>query len=116
MFQCDGCMMRENLIADLRERIADRDAEIERLRVGGFLSEVAAEVDRARAKFPSPAGSMVALMEEVGELARAMLDEPDARVRAEAVQVAAMAMRVAEEGDPTLDDLRAVRGARDGVS
>lgn len=33
MFQCDGCMMRENLIADLRERIADRDAEIERLRV-----------------------------------------------------------------------------------
>lgn len=81
-------------------------------RVGGFLAEVAAEVGRARTKFPSPAGSMVALMEEVGELARAMLDEPAARVRAEAVQVAAMAMRVAEEGDPTLDALRAALEAR----
>ena len=53
---------------------------------------------------------MTALVEEVGEVARALLDESRACVFAEAVQVAAMACRVAVEGDPTLNDRRALRG------
>lgn len=74
--------------------------------VAAFFAEVFAEVKSARAKFPASVGNMVALTEEVGELAKAMIDEPSERVRAEAVQVAAMALRVALEGDPTLDGLR----------
>lgn len=45
---------------------------------------------------------MTALTEEVGELAKALLDESDQRVYEEAVQVAVMALRVATEGDPSL--------------
>lgn len=76
-----------------------------------FLGRVYNEVRRARDKFPDPHGSMTALTEEVGELARALLDERSDRVVAEAVQVAAMAARVALEGDPSLQELRARRGA-----
>lgn len=77
--------------------------------ISRFLLEVDAEVARARQKFPSSDGAMVALVEEVGELAKALLDESWDRVRAEAIQVAGMALRVAEEGDSTLDALRAKR-------
>lgn len=76
-----------------------------------FLVAVAAEVVRARAKFPGANATMVALMEEVGELAKAMLDETPERIYAEAVQVACMAMRAAEEGDATLTDYRIQRAA-----
>lgn len=68
------------------------------------------ELSRARHLFPSPAGSLAALTEEVGELAKAVLDESQDRVIAEAVQVAVMAIRVATEGDPTLDEIRKQRG------
>lgn len=75
-----------------------------------FFADVAREVDRARAKFPKPDALLTALTEEVGEVAKAMLDESAAHVRAEAIQVAAMALRLALEGDPTLDELRKSRG------
>lgn len=71
----------------------------------GFPIAVAAELLRARAKFPGTKNVTVALAEELGELSKALLDhsygegENDA-VYKEAVQVAAMAQRVAEEGDP----------------
>ena len=52
---------------------------------------------------------MTALTEEVGELAKAIMDEGSHRVWKEAVQVAAMALRVAVEGDPSLDKLREIR-------
>lgn len=71
-----------------------------------FLDEVRAELERARDKFPDASCSLAALTEEVGELAKAMLQEPLDRVRAEAVQVAVMALRVAVEGDSTLDGYR----------
>ena len=74
-----------------------------------FLAEVILEVARAKRLFPKPDGLMTALTEEVGEVARAVLDETDERIREECVQVAAMAMRLAEEGDPTLTELRARR-------
>lgn len=76
-----------------------------------FLHDVEYELHRARDKFPSAAGSMCALMEEVGELAKAMLDEPRWRVYAEAVQVAVMAARVCLEGDATMNHIRNNRGA-----
>lgn len=75
-----------------------------------FLEEVRAEFVRATTKFPNPVGSMCALTEEVGELAKAVMDEPSANARKEAVQVATMAARVAIQGDPSLDVIRAKRG------
>ena len=76
-----------------------------------FLQDVQSEIGRARKKFPENKHKLAALMEEVGELANAMLEHdtanPDVHVFPvsvndiwdEAVQVAAMAARVAIEGD-----------------
>lgn len=75
-----------------------------------FLVAVRAELARARAKFPSAEISAVALMEEVGELARALLEESRERVTEEAVQVAAMACRVAYDWDPSVEKYRLMRG------
>jgi hypothetical protein len=69
------------------------------------------ELEYARSKFPGSDHLMVALTEEVGETAKAMLDsrvlEQDPRIdarliRAEALQVAVVALRIFEEGDPTI--------------
>jgi NTP pyrophosphatase (non-canonical NTP hydrolase) len=75
-----------------------------------FDLDVAREVESARSKFPRPDGLLAALTEEVGEVARALLDKPWSEVYAEAVQVAAMAQRLAQEGDPTMTDIRSRRG------
>lgn len=63
-----------------------------------------AEVRFARTKFPDNKHMLAALTEEVGELAQALIDhsrgkQSGADVYAEAIQVAAMAIRLAEEGD-----------------
>lgn len=71
--------------------------------------EISTELEQARNKFPDPSLSMAALTEEVGELAKAMLDEPKDRVRAEAIQVAVMTIIVATEGDPSFDEHRKER-------
>lgn len=64
------------------------------------MLSILAEVRRARAKFPGNEKLLAALMEEVGELAQAMLQRKDAdEVRKEAVQVACVAVRLIEEGD-----------------
>lgn len=76
-----------------------------------FLTAVQLEALRAQTLFPNPAGLLTALVEEVGEVAKAMLDESMDRVRKECIQVAAMALRLATEGDPTLDAVRAARFA-----
>jgi hypothetical protein len=75
-----------------------------------FLTAVKAEVIRARTLFPSPNLLMAALTEEVGELAKACLDVRTGKGKAkpqdiytEAVQVAAMACRLATEGDPSIN-------------
>lgn len=75
-------------------------------KTGQFLDDVGDEIARARKLFPSSRLVLAALTEEVGELAQAMLKVAagkwDARrVYEEAVQVAAMAARVATEGDPS---------------
>lgn len=81
-----------------------------------FTADVLAEVARARAKFPAPAGLLCALTEEVGEVAKALLDEPRARLYRECVQVACVATRLATEGDPTLDAMRCAKGLDSSVT
>jgi NTP pyrophosphatase (non-canonical NTP hydrolase) len=66
------------------------------------LCLIVEELQSARSKFPSASKSMCALTEEVGELAKALLDESNERVVEEAVQVAVTAIRVATEGDASL--------------
>lgn len=75
---------------------------------GIFLDKVQGEVVRARGKFPAPNLCFAALVEEVGELAQAMLKNAAnvpgfgaQEVYDEAVQVAAMALRCAVDGDPS---------------
>lgn len=68
------------------------------------LQEIIAEVIRSREKFPRDKHNLAALMEEVGELAEAFLkDAGPERVRAEAVQVACVAIRIIEGGDEAFD-------------
>lgn len=74
--------------------------------LGKFLATIINELLAARIKFPSSECSMVALTEEVGELAKAMLDESEERILKESAQVATMAIRVALEGDISIEDYR----------
>lgn len=65
---------------------------------------ITAEVAGARAKFPTNQHKLAALTEELGELAQALIDHSRGKaspldVYTEAMQVAAMAVRIAEEGD-----------------
>lgn len=79
--------------------------------MGELLQSIRQEAMQGIESYPDASGLMVALMEEVGELARAMMSETRDRVKDEAVQVAALAIRIAIEGDPTLDAIRARRNA-----
>lgn len=62
------------------------------------------ELRFARQKFPGNKLMLAALVEEVGELSKALIDhsrgkDTASHVFEEAVQVAAMAIRLAQEGD-----------------
>ena len=81
------------------------------------IDAVQAEVARARAKFPANRFLLAALLEEAGELAQAMLQKKSrAEIVKEAIQVACVAIRIAEEGDGTFDDLtdEEANGVSDG--
>lgn len=68
-----------------------------------LLEDIEAEIVHARTKHPKPTHLTVALLEEAGELAQAQLEQQgSARVRAEAIQVIAVAVRIIQEGDPDL--------------
>ncbi len=72
-----------------------------------IFDELRAEIARARAKFPKKDHLFAALGEEVGELARELLEGgTPQRIREEAIQVACVALRIAEEGDGDFDDYR----------
>jgi NTP pyrophosphatase (non-canonical NTP hydrolase) len=76
----------------------------------GAAKDTSEAIDRelkyARRKFPGNRFLLAALVEEVGELASAMLQRQDPeRIRAEAVQVACVAVRIIEEGDCTFDGM-----------
>lgn len=65
------------------------------------FEQLKVELDRARAKFPENAHLIVALGEEFGEVCRAALDSECLEdFRKECLQVAAVAIRLATEGDP----------------
>jgi hypothetical protein len=78
------------------------------------LETISTELAHARHKFPMPNPTFVALAEEVGELAQALLKckpvdcQKATAVYDEAKQVAVMAIRIMEEGDshfPAYDPL-----------
>jgi NTP pyrophosphatase (non-canonical NTP hydrolase) len=64
------------------------------------VCDIAEEVIRAREKFPGNRFMLAALVEEVGELAKALLQRrPKEEIEREAIQVACLAIRIIEEGD-----------------
>jgi len=72
-----------------------------------FIQDVLDEVGSARAKFPSNKHITLAMAEEAGELVKSIMNSKqkpsitsDNDVYLEAVQAAAMALRVGVEGDP----------------
>lgn len=70
------------------------------------FSDLDAELDRARRKFPAATHLVPALMEECGELARELLQNGNTEhARKEALQVACVAMRIATEGAREFDAL-----------
>jgi len=75
-----------------------------------LLNDIIDELAFARSKFPGDKVTYTAMCEEVGELAKALLDEPSDRVREEGIQVVVMAMRVILDGDSSYDELRKERG------
>lgn len=96
--------MTDPLMEELTYYRGKRNRETE------LCDEILAELGRARDKFPGDNVTLAALMEEVGELAKATFEEPRANVRKEAVQVAVMAMRMVLDGDCTFDDWRTSKG------
>lgn len=71
-----------------------------------MLNDIVEELERAREKFPENNHKLTAFNEEVGELNKAILQHQYGNVTAEqvykeAVQTAAMAIRVGVEGDST---------------
>ena len=72
---------------------------------GIVITMIRGELDAARGKFPESTHQLAALVEEVGELAQALMEhdrdgsQTIAMVLREAVQVACMAIRIATEGD-----------------
>ncbi len=77
-----------------------------------LLNDICKEVSRARTLFPSNEFMFPALIEEVGELAKALMTESADRIRAEAIQVACMAFRIASEGDTDITNRRFIRGVQ----
>ena len=71
-----------------------------------FVNAVKKELARARSLFQGSDANNAALVEEVGELSKALMYEPWNCVFAEAVQVAVMAQRLAVEGDGTMREFR----------
>jgi NTP pyrophosphatase (non-canonical NTP hydrolase) len=77
------------------------------------MDAIGAEVMRARIKFPGNRFLLAALTEEVGELAQAMLQRaPKDEIEKEAIQVAAVAIRILEEGDASFDDITAAESKK----
>ena len=65
-----------------------------------LIPGVIEEVIHSRTKYPTNRQLMGALIEEAGECTKALFGEvPNANVTREAIQVAAVALRIATEGD-----------------
>lgn len=91
-----------NDIFEATYEIAEEDSPYkdDRVAKSSTLEAISVEVVRARTKFPSNAKMLAALVEEVGELAQALLQRKSlSDIRKEATQVACVAVRIIEEGD-----------------
>jgi hypothetical protein len=88
----------ESEVAELRSALAAVQQRIAELESPSF-ELIRAELASSRAKFPGNRHMAVALMEEVGELARGLLEDDAQNVKDEAVQVAVTAIRIFDEGD-----------------
>lgn len=97
----DGITVHKQQIRRACDNILSSDDYVRHI-----VSEIVDELESARKKFPENNVMLAVLMEEVGELATAMFSESADRVRAEAIQVAAMAIRVALDGDSSFDSYR----------
>lgn len=71
--------------------------------------EIDAELKAARKKFLDPEHLFAELIEEVGELVKAFLDETPQQIYDEAKRITAMVIRIMEEGDPAFAALRSRR-------
>lgn len=76
-----------------------------------LMNDIMDELERARGKRPGPNATALALMEEVGDLAAALMGDRAVlvrrvAVRREAIQVAAMAMRVVLDHDDMIQERR----------
>lgn len=81
-----------------------------KIETSAFMRDVDAALAHARLKFPGTNTTLAAMVEEMGEVAQAMMDEPRTNFRAECAQLAAMAIRLAVEGDHTIEALRESKG------
>lgn len=70
------------------------------------VNAIHAEVIRSRTKFPGRRFLFAALIEKVGELAEAMIDDLPEQVQTEAIQCAGLIVRIIEEGDRKRRDVR----------
>ena len=71
-----------------------------------FLTDVEQEAAHAIDQVPHPGGLVDELADHTAEVARPLLDGSPSDVYREAVRVAATALRLATEGDPTLGRVR----------
>ena len=93
---CESCSF---VICDVLDIGVDDFDESLESDASDFLASVESEIEQSRGKYPTSELSVIALMEEVGEVAKAVTEEDWSRVRAECVQVACMAARVSIDGD-----------------
>lgn len=82
--------------------------EKENSQLNKTFTEISTELNKARKKFPNAADLTVALMEECGELAQATLKCDQENIIKEAIQVAAVAIRIIEEGDSTFKNRKEI--------
>lgn len=99
-----GGLKREEIEIRLALEV-DRDRLLEHLDMQALFM-IGEELARAREKFPRPDNLLAALFEEGGETAKALLQSGNGDDSvAEAMQTAAMAVRLMVEGDPGFDHL-----------
>lgn len=84
---------------------------VEAAEIEALLHEIREELNRARGLFPADDNlTTIAMMEEAGEVAKAVLSEDPRAVRKECVQLAVMAMRIVLDGDWSTRGYRAKQG------
>lgn len=70
------------------------------------LKAIKLELQHARQKFPGDNATFAALVEEVGEVGTAIMEQSRDEVKDECVQVAVMAIRLILDGDCTMNAWR----------